>query len=171
MFFSKDKFTGKILSYKEFCLSESFRPLYIEYGTDLKNEEWYSDDEHFWTFVKYEKYYYCVVIDVYGDVGFATSDIFDKSIFSKWNGITDTFDFDERKTSSASKVFCYAMYVILQGLKEFNIREFKFSGQHAALGKIYKTVVSKNKYFLDSLKKEGYYFDREEDDEFYFKLK
>jgi len=171
MFWGRNNISGEYMKFKEFCLSESFRPLFIEYGTDLSNREWYSDEEQHWTFIKYEKYFYVVVVDIHGDVGFATSEVFYKKIFNKWKVIEQTFDFEERKTSTASKVFSYVMFVILKGLEEFNINEFKFSGQHAALGEIYKRVVNKNKYFMKAIEEARFYFDREEDGEFYFRRK
>jgi hypothetical protein len=175
MFWTRDKFNYGFLSFYEFCISESLRPMNTKFGTDsyFMNEEWFkqygSDGKHiYWTFFRYEKYYYCVVLDG-GNIGFATADVFDNTKINNYLLVKDMFNFNSRDTSSASKVFSYVIFVAIQGIKKFNWKEFYFYAQQPALGSIYKRMVYNNKFFLDSLKKEGFVFDREENERYYFK--
>lgn len=171
MIYMRDKFSSKILSFNEFCISESLRPMYIVYGTDLKNKEWNysSENETYWTFIKNDKYFYCIILSKEGDVGFATSEFFDQKFLSKWTNVLDFYSFDERKTSSALKVFSYVIFVILEGANGFKLDTIYFSGQHDALGKVYERMVKHNKYFLDSFKEAGYVYDKEENGKYYFR--
>lgn len=170
MFYIADKMSNKILSFEEFSISESLRPLRIDYGTDLKNEEWNSVEDIKWTFIKYDRYFYCIIID-HGQIGFATSQFFDQKKMGVWENIPKYFDFDERKTSSAAKVFSHVFYVIIAGIKKYNIPLFFFSAQHPALGNVYKRMVEKNKYFLDAVDKAGFQSEGEIEGKFIFKKK
>lgn len=142
-----DKFSDRWLKFDEFCISESLRLMYINYGTDLSNKEWNvtNDEKLHWTFFRFEEYFYCVTVEDDGQVAFATSVVFDKEKLSRWRNVPLVFRFDEKKTSSASKVFSFALFVIVQGCKEFNINEFFFRGQNPSLGKIYSRMVYRNK--------------------------
>jgi hypothetical protein len=163
-----DKFTGRRLTFSEYCLSESLRPIKTVFGTDLHNHKWYNKEDLYWTFFKTERYYYCVTLEN-GQVEFATSDIFDEENFSNWFNVAEAFDFDERKISSASKIFSNVMYIVIQGLNTFDIDEFYFYGYSPALGTLYQRMVYHNKFFLDSIKDNRFIFDREEDNKYFFK--
>lgn len=164
----KDKFSVKYLSFEEFCLSESLRPMSIDYGTDLKNELWHINGSIYWTFIKYNEYYYCIVIDD-GQIGFAAGEFFDGSLYDDFNNVVRYFDFEERKTSSAVKVFAYIFYVILQGTQKYNLNKFWFSAQHPALGNVYQRMVDKNPYFMDSVKKAGFEYMGQNNGKYEFK--
>lgn len=172
MFWTKDKFSNKFLNFEEFCLSESIRPMSIDFGTDLKNKEWNvsQNEEVCWTFFKFQKYFYCVMIDGF-QVGFATSEFFDERILKKLNKVTELFDFEERKTSSAASVFSFVFFVALQGIEEYNIPRFWFSAQNPSLGTVYSKMIGKNKYFMNAIENAGFEYTGEKEGKFNFRRK
>lgn len=148
---------GVVMLFRDYILSESIRPRYTEYGTDLKNRQWNHHNEGYFTFYEGEQYIYCVMITDKGNVGFFTSnkDVDVSNIKLPRSVFDSGFTFEKRTTERYLKTFNRSFYVILEGVNKFKIDEVKFSGADINLSITYESLV-KNKFFLDVMRQEGF---------------
>ena len=154
-FYEKDNF----LTFREYLLSESIRPIATNYGTDIdnnfSNNEWLIKGDNIYTFTEINNHFYCILLknisdDMY-EIAFATSEF-------KTDDPKD-YTVDRHKTQKILYVFGSLLYIFLEGIKQNkHINYIVFEAANAALGKAYDKIV-KNKWLLDSLKDIGFEYE------------
>lgn len=137
---------GNLVSFSDFCLSESIRPKPTQYGTDRDMSDGNIErkgNTHY-TFMKAEDSYWRVVI-FNNEVGFGRSE--------KYSLDPSDYNTDRRDTRSALKIFNRVFYVLLEmfdKIRDNTMTVIKFDSAHPALGRVYDRMV-KNKWFLESM--------------------
>jgi len=143
---------GNLVSFSEFCLSESIRPKPTQYGTDENASNGNIERKFgiYYTFIKTEDAYWSVSIRLDGEVAFSRRDDYSP----------DPMDYsdDRRSTRSALQVFNHVFYVLLEMFDKIKVNTMTvitFEGANPALGKVYDRLV-KNKWFLASMEEKGF---------------
>lgn len=163
----------KILSFQEYCLTESIAPKKTAYGTndDADNKVIENVYEALITFFKSNGIVYAVLIKSYNDgvvVGFGASDV--KNSFIK-----NLKAFTDKRTNGlsgglAAQTFSKVFYVLVEIIKKKKLDyPLYFSGADPRLGILYDAVV-KNKFFIEELKKLGYTYVGKEHDHHKFEI-
>lgn len=144
-----------IVTFREF-LSESFEPRVTEYGTDTSNSEWKRLDNDFYvTYFKHDNNIFVVLFRL-GHVGFGVSEKeVDLNSIKTFTDLNKKFNFTPRAVSSAMKVFNIVIYVIQQGIKQFNPKEIYFNGSTSDLQRLYSKLI-KDKSFIKIIDSFGY---------------
>ena len=159
----------KIMGFIEFIsLSEAISPVQVDYGKNYKDHQWYEFGDSKLTFYAYRNRAYCVVIDD-GDVGFMSAEgVPDVSELGA--NTIEEFGFDRTKSNHACTTFNQFFYIILQGIKRFDLSDVSFKGADSGLGNLYSKVV-KNPFFLKQLNTLGfdYHYDSREDKHIFVK--
>jgi len=142
---------GDLVSFSEYCLSESIKPKVTEYGTDesTSNRRIEHVSRVFYTFMQASDAYWCVLLKDDGEVGFGRSDEFS----------TDPRDYSDERTNtrSALQVYGKVLYVMLEIFDKKapnTMTAIKFGSANPAAGKVYDRMV-KNKWLLDELSERG----------------
>lgn len=163
---------GCIISFSNYCLSESIKPRTTDWGTNIELND--RVVKHHPTLGAYYAFFnasdaYWVVFFAYADtkaeVGFATSNEFSLNLTS--------YTINRQLTSSALKVFNKVFFVIIEMLAKPELKEINtiyFDAANPALGKVYDRL-QQNKFFLSHLEDAGFVFDRKEDGYHYFTRK
>jgi hypothetical protein len=144
----------KILSFTQFIMSESIEPVETLYGTDYQNKNWIVHGTFRVTFYKSDKYSYAVIIDGF-NIGFMVADnIVPIEDLSDIENLGELFSFEKKKRSEALRTFNNFFYIILEGIKKFNLNNVHFNTDDADLGSVYNKIV-KNPFFNRQLNKVG----------------
>jgi hypothetical protein len=141
---------GRLLSFEEYLMSESFRPVEIQHGTnkDANNLEFGVQGESIYTLFKLNGVYYCVQYRVSdGRIGFGGSDQYS----------TQLKDYPDSpiRTKNAFKVFNHVFYIVSLMIKSYNLSKFIFTGARDGLIVVYSKMPH-NKSFTGELNKLGF---------------
>ena len=143
------------MTFREF-LSESFEPKPTKYGADTLNSKWKALDEEFHvTYFENDGLLFVVLFRL-GHIGFGIANkhvaLNDINTFAELN---KQFSFKPRAVSSAMRIFNIVLYVIQQGIKQFDPEEIYFNGSNSDLVRLYSKLV-KDKTFLRVIHGFGY---------------
>lgn len=150
-------------SMTKFMLSEAIQPIATDYGTDLKNKEWiemYDSNglRYMMSFLQFNDYFYRIDICIDdGTISFLVSNNgFDDDKIKDPEWLYTTFADDRKKTGTVLRVFNKVLYIALQGIHKFDIKEIKFDAANAALGNVYERMFN-NKFLTKHLEKYDIY--------------
>jgi hypothetical protein len=133
----------RMMTFGEFCLSESIAPKSVAYGTDIEMNDktfYVSSDDDLATFFEFNKLFYCVTyIARNKEVGFGVSE----------KQSVDMSDYSDTKiqTSKALQVFGHVMFIIMTMANEQRLDVIKFDSANTKLGEIYDRLVN-NKFIM-----------------------
>lgn len=166
MSFVYDK--GEIKTSREYLLSESIQPVVTEFGVDLRDRQWVSVNGGKYTFFKdgSKEIYYMVLLHDTGEVGFGSSDKW----IDPYNMAQLQKEFSggkKQKSGNALRVFNNFFYVVMEGVKKYNVKKVFFDAEDPQLGFIYRKVVS-NKYFLGKMRDLGFNYVGKSNEDFVF---
>jgi hypothetical protein len=155
-------YEGKIVGFREFCLSEAIKPKPTEYGTnpDFDNQSTLEFNGYVVSYFKDQYYYAAGLHKSTGEVVFGTSL---ESTFHLGQYTDDRTD-----TRNALRVFSKVMFVVTQIANKLNVPYLRFDYANPALGSVYNRMV-KNKIFLTYIKDAGYTYEGQFEGEHIFK--
>lgn len=153
----------KVLSFSDYVMCEpiSFKNKNINYGIDeeFKNKKWFifKKDLHY-TFLKIKEDLYCVTfIESSGNISFsrAIKPSIDISLIGNLEYMDEVFKDDRHETRNILKFFGIIFWVLVEGIKKYNLKKFRFDPANEALSLAYDKMV-KNKYLLKELEEVGF---------------
>jgi hypothetical protein len=144
--------SGTLLSFDEYLILESFRPIEVQYGTnkETNNLEFGVQNESIYTLFKLNEVYYCVQYSVTtGRVGFGGSD--------KYSSDVGDYPDSPIRTKNAFRVFNHVFYILKLIIENYSVSEFKFTGARDGLIVVYSKL-HHNKFFVNELRELGFEF-------------
>ena len=153
---------GRVLSFGEYLMLESFRPTPIPFGTneDANNLEFNSQMLSIYTLFKLYNLYYCVQFSLTdGRVGFGASEFYSQFI--------GDYPDSPVGTKNAFKVFNSVFYILSVLIEKYNVSEFRFTGARDGLIVVYSKL-HHNKFFINELNKLGFEYKGEDRGDFIY---
>lgn len=148
------------MTFSQFLI-ESVSLTYTRYGLDLTNQHIGKVDVFVYTFFQNKDTYYTVIVDpISGEFGFGAS--------LEYSPDPSDYTDDRTVTHNAISTFNKMYYVLLQIIKQYDIKQIKFEAANPSLGVLYKKLTT-NKLFLDSLKANEFEYSGEIDGFFTYK--
>jgi len=125
----------KLLSFDQWCLSESIVDTPTEFGTnaEMNNSKINSDLGMHHTFFKHKGMHHCVFVTSKGDVGIGSSK---KHSTSMWD-----YSDNRQPHSNPISAFGKTMYVVHHIANNLNIKHIKFKGADPRLGVMYNHLM------------------------------
>jgi hypothetical protein len=186
---------NKMMTYKEFLLSESFKPREIGYGTDLINKEWIKL-EYTNTYISFFKKIdtFAVIVAKRGNQAQISFSINYKNNVKKMTNekfydyikniksvsdIAKKFKFTrtgKEPTANIMQVFNNIIYIFIEAIKKFNLNEVYFYSFSTDLQHTFLSMVE-SKLFNKYINEIGYIYDGyseitvDDETRFLFKLK
>ena len=150
---------GETMTFSEYLISESVKPKFTEFGTDLKNEKWKKlNDNFFVTCFKIHKTLYMAVYRL-GYIGFYVArepeEFNNLKNITNYDDFVEDYHFDRTSTHGAIIVFNNFFYVINKAILGFKPHVIRFDGNDKDLGGLYETMV-KNRFFTKQVNELGY---------------
>lgn len=146
----------KMLSFSEFCLSESISPKKVPYGTNSKidNLKFDKNDNILYTFFESQNNFYLVTFLESSDkqsveIGFGVSDQFSKNLYD--------YTADRQSTRNALSVLSNILYIVFEIVSKLKFPDIKFESANPALGSVYARMVQ-NKFVLKYIEDYGYHY-------------
>lgn len=146
---------NNILSFSEYCLSESIKPREISFGIneDMNDLDIAQDHNAAYTFFKFDDLFYCVTfLKKSMTVGFGVSE--------KHSLTPSDYVSDRTQTRRALMVFNHVLFVLFLMIGVFSPIFVKFESANPALGKVYDRMVD-NQFVLNYIENNGYRYEGE----------
>jgi len=145
---------NKIVSFKNYILSEAIKPKETTFGTNEEsdNNKFLKSDNIVYTFFSDKEKSYLVALDVIsGDLGFSSKD------GNKISLNPQDYSVSRKDTLNALVVFNKVFYIVLKIAEKYKPQSIVFDAANPALGSVYDIMV-KNKSFNQELNNVGFEF-------------
>lgn len=143
---------NKIISFSDYCLSESIKPKEINYGTNnlFNNSEFIKIGSLILTSFEFNDKVY-TVINSENDIGFHALNKSEIN-YLNFNYIEEIQKKSiELTASNAIKIFSFVFFIIKDMIKKYNLTIITFDGENVKLSKMYDNLI-KNKFFIEEMK-------------------
>lgn len=155
----------QMMSFSEYCLSESIKPAEISYGINhaMDDQDIKQSDKHAYTFFKFDDLYYSVTfLKKTMEVGFGVSE--------QHSLDPNKYVDDRTQTRRALRVYGHVMFVLFEILDFYKPPYIKFDSANPAVGKVYDRMVD-NKFIMNYINQNGYIYEGQHKGTHIFKRK